>query len=117
MSRVMQQVCKVAGLLLCLVGAPVVAQLDDPTRPPDFATTLTPDDATEADVGWELSSILVSPQRSVAIINGTTVQVGETLAGAKVLEINLSGVVIRHRDEVISLKLLSTSVKTSPGKE
>ncbi|MCK4743425.1 MAG: hypothetical protein KAT25_06375 [Sulfuriflexus sp.] len=88
------------------------AQLDDPTRPANIANVVS--SSTDAVTSsWDLSSILVSPQRRVAIINGKTVKSGETLAGAKVVMINETSVKLKYRGEIILLKLFSHSVKTA----
>ena len=94
-----------------LMASPFVqAQLDDPTRPANLVagSVLLTDEVTTS---WDLSSILISPQRRVAIINGKTVQLGETLAGAKVLRINETNVKLKYREEVIVLKLFPRSIK------
>jgi len=105
-------------LLSGLVSALAMAQFDDPTRPPDFVAAVVSGDAAEQGETWTLTSILVSPQRSVAIINGKALRVGETLAGATVMKIELSGVTLQHNGELINLKLVPIAVKTNvPGKE
>lgn len=113
--RILQTFILMSGLTSMLV----MAQLDDPTRPPDFVTAVaTEADAVEQEEGWTLTSILVSPQRRVAIINGKPLREGESLAGAKVMKINLSGVKLRHKGALINLPLLPIAVKTTvPGKE
>ena len=97
--------------LLLMTNQFVQAQLDDPTRPANIANATS--SATAVTSSWDLSSILVSPQRRVAIINGKTVKSGETLAGAKVLMINKTSVKLKSRGEIILLKLFPDSVKTA----
>ena len=97
--------------LLLMTSPFVQAQLDDPTRPANIANTTS--SVTAVTSSWDLSSILVSPQRRVAIINGKTVKSGETLAGAKVLMINETSVKLKYRREIILLKLFPNSVKTA----
>lgn len=97
--------------LLLMTSSFVQAQLDDPTRPANIANATS--SATAVTASWDLSSILVSPQRRVAIINGKTVKSGENLAGAKVLMINETGVKLKYRGEIILLKLFPDSVKTA----
>ena len=97
--------------LLLMISPSVHAQLDDPTRPANIANTTS--SATEVTSSWDLSSILVSPQRRVAIINGKTMKLGETLVGAKVLMINETSVKLKYRGEIIVLKLFPDSVKTA----
>jgi len=108
-----QQFIAAAGIvaLLIMTSPFVQAQLDDPTRPVNIVNTTT--SATAVTSSWDLSSILVSPQRRVAIINGKTVKSGETLAGAKVLMINETSVKLKYRGEIILLKLFPHSVKTA----
>ena len=118
MFSLMPRIIQSLGLLLALVAMPLQAQLDDPTRPPDFSQAVTVDETTGAGgTSWDLVSILVSPQRRIAIINGKTVHVGDTLSGAQVLDINTSGVMLRHQGEVVKLKLVPISVKRTPVKE
>ena len=97
--------------LLLLTSPFAQAQLDDPTRPANIANATS--SATEVTSSWDLSSILISPQRRVAIINGKTVKSGEILAGAKVLTINEIGVKLKYRGKIILLKLFPDSVKTA----
>ena len=104
---------RIAGLALLLVTSQFAqAQLNDPTRPPNIiegALSATDD----AKASWDLSSILLSPARSVAIINGTTVTTGDMLAGARVLSIDETGVKLKHRGDIILLKLFPGKIKTS----
>lgn len=103
---------RIVGLsLLVAISQSVQAQLDDPTRPANASNTASSE--TKVTSSWDLSSILVSPQRSIAIINGKTVRTGETLSGASVLSINETGVKLRHRGKIILLKLFPADVKTA----
>ena len=97
------------GLLVLLSSQPLQAQLDDPTLPPNVTNVVN--DAKVTATTWDLSSILVSPHRSVAIINGKSVQTGELLAGARVLSISETAVKLRHRGEIILLELFPADVK------
>jgi len=102
-----------AGLLLILATSQFVqAQLNDPTRPPNIAEEVI-SEAGEVDTSWDLSSILVSPERRVAIINGQAVKSGDMLAGAEVLNIDATGVKLKYRGEIILLKLFPGNIKTS----
>lgn len=97
--------------MLLVISSFAKAQLDDPTRPPSIAEGAVSE--TEAvDASWDLSSILVSPERNIAIINGKTVTSGDVLSGAKVLSIQEAGVKLRHRGEIILLKLFPANIKT-----
>lgn len=98
-----------ASLLLMTNGL-VLAQLKDPTRPPVSPSGGAIEEDNAA-TGWTLSSILVSPQRRVAIINGKAVTAGEILAGAKVLSISEKSVKLEFRGEVLLLNLLPKKIK------
>lgn len=102
-------VTTVYGLLM---ASSLWAQLDDPTLPPDGVASIATKDTDAATTTWKLSSILMSAQRSIAIINGQSVQVGDTLAGARVESINKTIVKLKHRGKVISLELFPVAVKT-----
>ncbi len=68
-----------------LVVAPVLAQLPDPTRPPGAAELAAWRGQPGAqDATWRLESVLVSPQRRVAVINGRRVTEGDTVDGARI---------------------------------
>ena len=86
------------------------AQLDDPTLPPNVGSIVSK--KAEEETGWKLTSVLISSQRSIAIINGQHVKVGDTLAGARVQSINETGVKLRYRGEIVRLELYPVTVKT-----
>jgi hypothetical protein len=78
-----------AALLLCALAAAAAAEeLQDPTRPPNEL-------GTEAkSVSDELQSIIISPTRRAAIINGQTVELGAKLGDVRLIEINGGNVVL-----------------------
>lgn len=95
-----------AAAVLCGGAAPpaVWAQLVDPTRPPDYV----PSGAQEGVSGgspWDLTSTLVSPQRTFAVINGQVVTKGDKIGDMTVEKIATGEVVLvgGGRTEVISL--------------
>ncbi len=97
----------ICGLLISQL---LQAQLDDPTLPPNGVYS----SAKEADkpIIWHLNSVLISPQRKIAIINGQSVQIGDTVAGARIQSINETMVKLKHRGEIIRLELFPVTVKT-----
>lgn len=97
-----------AGLLLS--GAAPALSLKDPTRPPD-ARPAKVHKAARQPLRWTLSSTLVSPQRRTAVINGRLVGVGETVNGARVVEILPSKVRLRRKGRDITLVLLKQDIK------
>ncbi len=83
-----------ALLLLCAVSPVASAQaLTDPTKPPtEISAPLTRAAAPEGD---RLQSIIISPTRRVAIINGQTVELGAKHGEAKLVEVSESGVALQ----------------------
>ena len=82
------------------VGAqPLSAAQDlrDPTRPPAIARTAGAAGSIERS-GWNLQSVLISPERRYAIINGTVVQLGGAIAGAELVAVAEASVTLRTRE-------------------
>jgi len=97
----------IANLLL----APLqLVALEDPTRPPG-ASLLSAGTGIEAQKGWNLTSILVSEGRRLAIINGRTVRQGQKVGNARVVKIDRTGVTILHDGEQKRIALLPSAVK------
>ncbi len=97
-----------SGLLAMLV--PVergsTASLPDPTRPPQRFVEKTAS-GTVASEKWELGSILIAPQRRVAVINGRPLSAGDRVGGAKVVAIEPGQVRLRRGEREFVLELLS----------
>jgi MSHA biogenesis protein MshK len=93
----------IARLLFVAVGfisASALAQVD-PMRPPD-----APDAVAPADVDRSvLKSILISPQRTEALIGDKVVRVGERIGNAHVVKISESEVILRDENGLQTLKL------------
>ena len=87
------------------------AQLQDPTRPPDYQVVAKQQKTTQPD-NWILSSILISPKRRVAIINGSAVQVGDMVGEVKVISIKPTEVLIQQGNKHIALTLIPTTFMT-----
>lgn len=92
--------------LACIAGAsPSAAQtLRDPTRPP--AAGGKGGGATRSEpAGWVLQSVLISPERRYAIINGEIVQVGGSIDGAELIAVAAERVTLRTRQGLRVLHL------------
>ncbi len=86
-----------ALLLMCASSTAAIAQtLPDPTRPPDSVISPVDQPAARRDSG--LQSLIISPTRRAAIINGQTVELGGMLGDAKLVEVNESYVVLRNAE-------------------
>ena len=89
-------------LAMLLVPVSTMAEtLSDPTRPPgSLDGTMPPFSA-----GPALQSVLVSPRRTIAIISGKTVQVGDKFGDAVVVRITEREVILRSGRRMQTLKL------------
>ena len=93
---------RVLVLAMLLAAIPAGAEnLVDPTQPP----AATGGVANVATAELVLQSVLVSPGRMIAIINGQTVKLGDKLGEAKVVKISESEVVLRDAKNEQTLKL------------
>ncbi len=85
--------------VVCMTAASTVpAQaLRDPTRP--AAASARGSGAANADrPGWVLQSVLISPERRYAIINGEVVPIGGSIAGAELVAVAAERVTLRTRE-------------------
>jgi MSHA biogenesis protein MshK len=105
MSRIL--LC-VAGTLLAWAaqGAPFA----DPTRPPDAAPG-GPAPSGQSPGGPRLESVLIAPDRRVAVISGQQVRLGEKFGDGHVVRITESEVVIRSGEGTATLKLFPEAEK------
>jgi MSHA biogenesis protein MshK len=76
--------------------------MTDPTRPPSAAEA-TGGTATPA--GPQLQSVLISPNRRLAVISGETVRQGATIGDARVVRITETEVTLKRGEETEVLKL------------
>ena len=93
-------------VLLMPAGRVRAASLPDPTRPPQRFVASAASGSVVAD-NWQLGSILIAPQRRVAVINGRPLSVGDQVSGAKVMTIEPGQVRLRRGSRDIVLDLLS----------
>ena len=99
------------GLLVLLMPALVnsasvdLADLEDPTRPK--VSNLT----EEADL-YSIQSIIIAPNRRLAIINGITVGVGSELNGARVIAIHKNPVILLRSGQRKTLYLFGRRIWT-----
>jgi len=116
MDRLLDTLCKrtlagCIGLLLFVAGicfpANAADPLSDPTRPekPAGARSSSARSEQNSSPSWELSSIIRSPRRKLAVINGKIRQAGEDIGGARILAIKPHAVVLLYRGERRTLRL------------
>lgn len=88
-------VCRNGWLLLSLSAIPAICSaqdLVDPTKPPAELSLRPGEVFPEPN---ELSSIIISPIRRAAIINGQTVELGAKVDDVRLIEVNERGVVLQ----------------------
>jgi MSHA biogenesis protein MshK len=96
-------------------GSAAAAPFADPTRPPML-------EGEKGEAGAQgaprLESILIAPDRRVAVISGQQVTIGSRIAGGEVVGITESEVRIRKPGGEEALKLLTTQARRpqAPGK-
>lgn len=92
-------------------------QLVDPMRPlryqaPAPATSIEKTIQKQVDTtAWQLTAVLVSAERSVAVINGKLLQKGENLKGYRLVKILPDKVLLKNKDEKIILSRAGTGLK------
>ncbi len=102
--------------MLCLVMRSLAAEgLVDPTRPPDYRTPVIAK-SPPALPKMVLSSIMISPRRRIAIIDGRAVRVGITHRGMRVVAIDSDRVRLRGPAGSMTLTLLPTAIKRAVRK-
>ena len=100
------------GLLLVLqlqVSVATGGSLSDPTKP-DLRDTKAPKEASPAkkqQKSWELSCIIHSSSRKLAVINGEILNIGESINGGRVLDISANSVTLSHQGKRHELLLIS----------
>lgn len=95
--RYMQAALLAVGVAALLPSAAAQA-LRDPTRPPAMLGKFGAGAAgvpRSAAPEWILQSVLISPERRYAIINGQVVSLGESVAGAELVGIREGDVTLR----------------------
>jgi len=88
-------------LFICLVQ---IAWGRDPTQPVNY-------DGSAGEQGVSVTYILVSPQRTFAIVNGQNVQVGDSISGVKVVDIQPDFVQFEHADGKFKILLHAHTIK------
>ncbi|MEO8005843.1 MAG: hypothetical protein ABI771_13100 [Betaproteobacteria bacterium] len=104
-----------AFVLACVAGPAIAAAeaLRDPTRPPTASANGATDRRESS--GWRLQSVLISPERRYAIINGEVVAVGGAVSGAQLLSVAPEQVTVRTREGVRVLQLYPDVVRPDAG--
>lgn len=89
------------------------APFADPFRPPRQAEQSASGDEARGPAAPRLESVLIGPDRRVAVINGQQYVEGERFGAGRILRISESEVVIRHSDRDEKLTLFPDGGKRS----
>ena len=116
--RPSQLLCRALALALaasfCL-GAD--DEIGDPTRPPNAnITSKIAQDPDEVPEEFRLTTILTARGRTIAVINGRRVQVGDVVNGAEVAAIHADRVLVRGPDGPLELRLRKPALSLRPSK-
>ena len=90
------------------------AELRDPTRPPDYAASAAVG-ALAPSKPWELTSVLISGTRKVAVLNGRSVREGDAIGDAVVVKILPNAVRLSGKGRVFTVSLVATGAKQPAG--
>ena len=105
-------------ILMLLCHAPLWAagqgKISDPLRPLNYAGRQEPSrvqKAAEQEPQWRLGAVLISADRAVAVINGESLQVGESISGFKVIKIDPASVQLQKKQKKLTLRRSGTGLK------
>ncbi|HWA36923.1 MAG TPA: MSHA biogenesis protein MshK [Burkholderiales bacterium] len=100
--------------LAAFAGIAGAAPFADPTRPPNApAEAATQPDATPA--GPRLESVLIAPDRRIAVISGQQVKLGGKFGEGRVVRITETEVAIREGGATQVLRLLPEAQRRTKG--
>ncbi|MDX2493508.1 MAG: hypothetical protein QNK27_00915 [Desulfuromusa sp.] len=109
-------------LMLLLFGvagnccAATAEKFVDPMRPLHYQTPAAKKTAMGKKIqvntkSWQLTAVLISAGRSVAVINGKSLQVGAQLDGYKLVRIDSDQVVLKNKQRTLTLRRAGTGLK------
>ncbi len=86
-------------------------KMEDPLRPPEYRSVKPSKSKSVKKTGWHINEILFSGERRVAIVNNVAVTIGDSVNGARVVDIKPGHVVLKYKDKIINARLQTVSVK------
>lgn len=106
----------VIGMTLVWASQAVMAEnLVDPMRPVDYRAIQVKPPAKMDDVdtsSWKLTAVLTSPNRQVAVVNGRSLQQGDSLDGFTVRKIAKDRIYLQKAKKSVVLRRVGTGLKT-----
>lgn len=109
----------ISRLLVVLAGSgSVLAQVPDPTRPPDAWLTPGPKGSVSAPVDSGVQTVILRPGgKSAAVINGRFIAVGEMIGDKQVIRITESEIVLKTATGNEIIKVIPAIEKISTNKQ
>ncbi len=106
-------------VLLVLAGAgSVMAQVPDPTRPPDALLAPGPAGGVSVPVDSGVQTVILRPGgKSAAVINGQYIVVGEMIGDKRVIKITESEVVLKSESGREIIKVMPAIEKISANRK
>ena len=98
-------------MIFLMLSTNVLAQLDDPTRPPGYRLVLPGGQKASTKSHYLLSSVRISKMRRTAVVNDRSVETGDVVNGAKVIAIYPSSVKLSKQGKAFTIRLLSQVIK------
>jgi MSHA biogenesis protein MshK len=104
-------------LMIAVYGTTITAQADtlrDPLRPVHYQVAKKGADGSavkKQPQSWQLSAVLISRDRTVAVVNGQSMQVGDQIDGYKLLKIEPAKVLLQDKQKQIVLHRSGTGMK------
>lgn len=90
---------------IALAGSVEAAGTVDPTRPPVGAMATVAGPREENDGRLVLQSVLVAPDRQIAVVSGVPLAIGDEVQGHRLLRVTDTGAVLQGPTGRINLKL------------
>ena len=93
-------------LILCVfLSSNAVYAIKDPTKPPDKVLEKIRMKSCDNKF-YDLNAIIISKSRKIAVINGKTLSIGESIDGSQVIEIEKSSVYLKKGSSVTVLSMI-----------
>lgn len=99
--------------LITLISTTITAEVvvgRDPTQPATFNVIIDKKQAGTPTAGYQLQSILISKDRSLALINDKFVSVGDVIGSAKVIGIDRNSVILSESGRKLTIYLFDRSI-------
>jgi len=97
------------ALLLLLAPAVFADNMSDPMRPPQSGASVAPRNV--GDPRWQVTGILISTGRKLAMINNRLIGVGGKVDGARVRNIYANGVELDIDGQLVVLRPVAASLR------